>query len=809
MEASMKQIPNRDDELERKRQKNTTAILRVFNYYRVLLSFALLLLFLQVPGQQFVGNSAPQLFQPTILIYIGINVLVSLLSLVLSGKIVSRKDFISSILVIDIIILTLLMFASGGIASGLGNFLIFPVAFAGVLARGRFSVAVAAIAVILAFYAECNLMLVHGNISGDHLFQVGLLGIALFAVNLLFQYLAVQLRRKEAEVTTLHRLNEMRLIAEEARLQLDTSNARLEVLLHSAGDGILGLDMDGAITFANPKAAELLRSPAETLVGENIDKFAFRDETTDNGTRFHGYSLLHRLDQRSHSISESWSWARWDGERFTADYSCEATLDHNGTPNGAVVIFQDATPRREMEEKLNYLANFDSLTDLVNRGYFQSTLEQAVARCTRSGGNLAVLLLDLDHFKCINDQYGHDFGDELLKQVAARMNGCIRQGDTAARLGGDEFAIALLDFNSPENVGLVARNLVDEISKPYQIMGKQLNVSTSIGIALLHPAVATSSELMKNADIAMYVSKSEGRNTWRFFAPHMLAEAESIQRIQMALNNALEQDEFVMHYQPVVSMTDRTVHHAEALIRWNPRGEDPISPDIFIPIAEETGKINEIGSWVLLHVFKQVAAWRDHYGQCPRVAINVSTKQLASSHFRELTRRYLAQYAIPPSAIDLELTETGVMDDPETVREELEALHDMGIHISVDDFGTGYSSLDYLRRLPIDQVKIDKSFTQRISESEHDREIIRVILAIARTLNLTVVAEGIETEEQLQFLLDNDCDFGQGLLFSAALDAVSMSDVIEQGLAVTSRHRQADNITRLSEKRRRMEACLH
>lgn len=227
-------LPNRAEELERKRQRNTTLILRVFNYYRVLLSFALLLLFLELPGEQFVGKSAPHMFQLAILSYIGINILVSLLSLVLSEKIVSRREFISSILIVDICLLTLLMFSSGGISSGLGNFLIFPVAFAGVLARGRYSVAVAASAVILAFYSESNLMMVRGGISSEPIFQVGVLGIALFAVNVLFQYLATQLRRKEAEVTTLERLNEMRLIAEEARRQLDNSNAQLEVLLHQA-----------------------------------------------------------------------------------------------------------------------------------------------------------------------------------------------------------------------------------------------------------------------------------------------------------------------------------------------------------------------------------------------------------------------------------------------------------------------------------------------------------------------------------------------------------------------------------------------
>lgn len=780
MSEMTEELPQWDDELEQKLQHNTTLILRVFNYYRVLLSFALLLLFVQVPDQQFVGKSAPDMFQPAILAYIGTNIVASLLSLVLRESIVARKDFIYTVLVVDIILLTLLMFSSGGVSSGLGNFLMFPVAFAGVLARGRFSVAIAAIAVILAFYAETNLMLLHGGIRNEPLFQVGLLGIALFAVNIFFQYLSVQLRRKEAEVTTLARLNEVRLIAEDTRNQLDKSNARLEVLLHSAGDGILGLSMDGAITFANPKASELLRCSQQDLVGRSIDDFAFADEEEEGEAQFQGYNLLHRLDVRSHSISESWSWKRDDGEQFIADYSCEATLDGDGSPSGAVVIFQDATPRREMEEKLNYLANFDSLTDLMNRGYLQTSLDQSIARCNRSGANLAVLMLDLDHFKYINDQYGHDYGDELLICVAKRMKSCIRQGDTAARLGGDEFAIVLLEFSSPANVGQVARNLVEEISRPYNVKGTDLTVSASIGIAMLNGPDMTSTDLMKNADIAMYVAKSEGRNTWRFFASKMQDDAEAAQRIQSALSTALEHEEFFLEYQPVITLKDRSVHYAEAKIRWCPDGEEPIAREIFIPVAEETGKIYEIGRWALLNLFTQLSDWKTRMGKCPRVAINVSVRQLDNTDFREQLQKYLEQYEISPDLVEIELSETGVMGDPEIVLEELQALRELGIRISVDNFGIGFSSLDYLRRLPIDQIKIDKSFTQRIGDSEHDREIIRVIIAIARTLGLTVVAEGIETAEQVDFLAENDCQFGQGVFFSTPLDADTMTGVFEE-----------------------------
>lgn len=776
------QLPDYADRFEDRRRIKATAILRVFNYYRVFLSFCLLLLFIQVPDQQFVGKYAPDVFQLTILAYIGFNILVSLACLVANYRRVSGHTVIYTLLSTDVLFLTLLMYSSGGISTGLGNFLIFPVAFGGVLIRGRSSVGIAAMAVIMLFYSQTTLMLEQGDLAVEALFQAGLLGIALFAVNLLFQHLGVQLRRREEEVITLETLNEMRQLAEDTRNQLNASNARLEVLLQHAGDGILGLDVDGTITFANPKASELIANPDESLAGKNIRDFAFPDENDRTPTRFSHFNLLHLLDQRARATGEAWQWSRANGDRFVVDYSCEAILDASERPTGAVVIFQDATKRQEMEQQLNYLANYDSLTDLVNRGYFQATLEQSVARCARSGNNLCVLLLDLDHFKCVNDQYGHDYGDALLKEVSSRMSSCIRLGDTAARLGGDEFAILLLDFKSPENVALIARNLVEEISRPYDIKGKQLHVSTSIGIAVFDDSALSANDLMKNADIAMYAAKSESRNTYRFFAPEMQYEAESIQRIQMAMNNAIEQDEFQLYYQPIVDLADNSIHHAEALIRWNPRGEDPISPDIFIPIAEETGKINDIGHWVLRNVMHQMDIWRQHFGACPKVAINVSTRQLMNDFFRKQVERFLNQYRLDPEWIELELTETGMMEDPETVLRELVQLHEMGIRISIDDFGTGYSSLDYLRRLPIDQVKIDQSFTQRLGHSHHDEEIVRVILAIARTLKLTVVAEGIETEAQRKFLRENGCDLGQGHLFYKAMDALNMGTAFSDGL---------------------------
>lgn len=778
----------RDEELERQRQEKRTAIFRIFNYYRTFLAFCLLLLFIQVPGQQFVGTAEPELFQVTILSYIGLNILVALLTLVAKTEFVARTSSMFSVLTIDIILLTLLMYSSGGVASGLGNFLVFPVAFAGVLIVGRVSLVIAAISVILALYCEFNLLMRQGGGDYDMFFHVGLLGAVLFSVNLLFQYVSKQLRKKEAEVTTLEKLNEMRRIAEITRHELEDSNARFEVLLNSAGEGVLGLSLDGEITFANPKACSLLAITRKQLTGSNISEFAdLEPAPSDAVTEFQNYNLLHELQTKATGDDQFHLWCDSNGKPFYVEYSCEATLTPDRQLTGAVVVFQDVTDRKETEQKMHYLANYDALTDLENRSNFQCSLEKAVARASRGNQNVAVLLLDLDHFKYVNDRYGHDMGDALLSEASKRLLACIRTGDTAARLGGDEFAVMLLDFISANNVAIVARNLVEELSRPYLIGGIELNISTSIGVSVFEGGGQTADGLLKAADTAMYEAKSEGRGTYRFFHSDMQQKAEEVQRIQVALQTAIERNEFKIHYQPIVSLQDGTIHHSEALIRWQPRDGEAITPDVFIPIAEESGKINDIGDWILGSVIEQIQAWYLHLGVYPRIAVNVSTKQLKSPHFRAQLQQHLDIYQVPVDAIELELTETGVMDDPDTVMRELTRLHELGVKLSIDDFGTGYSSLDYLRRLPINQVKMDKTFIDGIGQQGNDKEIVKGIIAMAHSIGLQVVAEGIETPEQAESLKAFGCDLGQGYLFSEPRDSLAVTDLIKQSQQTRAR----------------------
>lgn len=794
------------------RQRNKTAILRVFNYYRVFLSFALLLLFIQVPGQEFVGTHAPGLFQMAILGYIGINTTISLLALVLHISIVARDTVSFTIVVFDVIILSLMLYASGGVASGMAHFLIFPVAFAGVLIHGRVSFVIAAVAVIGAFYSEFNLMMPAGGVDSQRIFNLGVLGAMLFAVNGFFQYLTVQLRRKEEQVTTLQRLSEMQALAEQRQSELDSTNKRLEILLDSAGDGVLGLDLTGRITFANPRACQLLALTRDDVIRRNIAEFAGVEDALDNPqTSFQASNVLHQLELGSRQSLDTSNWRRGNGEAFPADYSCKATTDARGDIDGAVVVFEDATARKEVEAEMYHLANFDRLTDLVNRGFFQATMDKALARSRRRGDDIAVMLLDLDHFKYVNDQYGHDTGDEMLKQVAGRIRQCIRSCDTASRLGGDEFAIMLVDFGSTENLALIARNLTDSVARPIEYNGRSVDVSTSVGIAVFDRPDLSGDDLMKCADTAMYVAKTDGRNTYRFFRQEMQEEAEHTQRIQVALQNAVNRSEFDIHYQPIVSLEDSgSIHHSEALLRWNPTDEDPISPDIFIPIAEETGKINEIGDWVLRNVLKQIRRWHQSTGTYVTVAVNVSTRQLTDDTFRRQLMRYLREENLPPHVIEIELTETGVLRHPDIVLAELTQLHDAGIMIAIDDFGTGHSSLDYLRSLPIDFVKIDKTFVHGIGKRVADQNIIKVIVAIARTMNIKVIAEGIETGEQLRFLKDCGCHLGQGFIFSrpvAASDLIgSPATQAEASQEEGTTRKQSANIIDVSVYRERSSA---
>jgi diguanylate cyclase (GGDEF)-like protein len=430
-----------------------------------------------------------------------------------------------------------------------------------------------------------------------------------------------------------------------------------------------------------------------------------------------------------------------------------------------------------MEAYVVHQSFHDSLTGLPNRMLLLDRLGRATAHRASFQAQVAVLCIDLDHFKEVNDTLGHAAGDRLLQIMAERLSDAVREGDTVARIGGDEFVVMLIDLHQLVDAALVADKIVAAVSSPCRIEGVEVQVAPSIGLAIFPHDGTDPDTLLKNADTAMYHAKHDGGAHYRFFTPEMQTVASQRLALGSALQRAIRDDEFVMHYQPKVQAASGAIVGFEALIRWPQADGIPISPSLFIPIAEETGRIDPIGAWAIGQVAAELQRWGAlGFGDVP-IAVNVSALQFRRTDVAHNLAAAVTTAQIAPGMLEVELTESGVMSDPLQAIETLRRIHSLGMTIAIDDFGTGYSSLSYLKRFPIDKLKIDASFVRDIATDPSDAAIVLAIISLAHVLDLTVIAEGVETEAQMAFLIEHGCDELQGHLFSAAVsndDALAM-----------------------------------
>jgi diguanylate cyclase (GGDEF)-like protein/PAS domain S-box-containing protein len=575
-------------------------------------------------------------------------------------------------------------------------------------------------------------------------------------------------RVKTVEDITERKVTELALrAAEEA---LFDERERAQVTLNSIGDAVLSTDMQGNVTYLNQVAEAMTGWSNVAALGRPLAEVF---NIIDGVTRELGANPAQRAikEDRTVGLAADSVLIRRDGFESAIEDSAAPIHNRDGRDAGAVIVFHDVSKSRAMALKMAHLAQHDFLTDLPNRVLLTERLTQAIGLANRHHKQVALLFLDLDHFKHINDSLGHTIGDLLLQSVADRLTGCVRASDTVCRQGGDEFVILLAEIAQPQDTTQVAEKLLAEFALPHLIDGQELHVTLSIGISVYPDDGRDVDTVMQNADTAMYHAKENGRNNYQFFTAAMNAHAVRRQLVESGLRRALKQGEFLLHYQPQIDLASGAMTGAEALIRWQDPNLGAINPGQFVPIAEECGLIVPIGQWVLREACRQTQAWLVAGLTAVPVAVNISAVEFRHKGFLEGVTRVLAETGLPPRYLELELTESILMHDAESQESVLEALKILGVVLAIDDFGTGYSSLSYLKRFPIDTLKIDQSFVRDLATDADDATIVSAVIGMGRNLKQRVIAEGVETTEQLVFLQAQHCNEGQGFLFSHPLTA--------------------------------------
>ena len=550
----------------------------------------------------------------------------------------------------------------------------------------------------------------------------------------------------------------------------------LDTVLNNMSQGVIMFDGRGQLVFFNQRYLEMYGlSPDVVIRGCDLaDLLRHRKAVGTLSVDPEKYitELMNdiRLGKTSSTIAKA-----PDGRVFSV---MRKPLEDGGW----IATHEDITDRQAAEERIVHMARHDALTDLPNRTMLRERLEYELKRVKRGEG-LAVLCLDLDNFKSVNDTLGHPIGDELLKVVADRLRSCIRDSDTIARLGGDEFAIIMTAVEDPRAAVALAKRIRESITRPYHLDGHQLLTDISIGISLAPVDAAEPDLVLKNADMALYGAKADGRGTYRFFEPEMDARMKARRELEMDLRKALANAEFELHYQPLVNLETNAITGFEALLRWNHPVRGLISPAEFIPIAEEIGIIVPVGEWVLRQACQEAVNWPGDV----KVAVNLSPVQLKNKNFVELVINVLANSGLPADRLQLEITETVLMQNTFNTLATLQKLRALGVQIALDDFGTGYSSLSYLRSFPFDKIKIDRSFVQDLSSSKEPLAIVHAVAGLAKSLNMVSTAEGVETKQQRDALQSLGCVEMQGYLFSRPRPSGEVAEILLQSQAAAVR----------------------
>ncbi len=536
------------------------------------------------------------------------------------------------------------------------------------------------------------------------------------------------------------------------------SEQKLRLHAHQAPLAFIEWDLSFRVVEWNPAAESIFGYSRQEALGRHAANLIAAERGCDTIA-----TLWKRLLIDKHSAQVTVENRTKQERNIVCEWYYTPLVDAQGRVLSVMTLAQDVTANREAQEQLNYLAYHDELTGLPNRSLYNDRLSQAMIEARRQGRYVGVMLLDIDNFKMVNDTMGHEAGDELLRDIGKRLSVCLRESDTVSRFGGDEFGLVLADMGDPRDAIFVAQKILDSFAPPFFVGGRELFVGPSFGITIFPVDSNDLDGLVKNADSAMYHAKAQGRNNFQFYSVELTARVQSRLDMETSLRRALERREFLLHYQPKFSLETGEMTGVEALIRWQHPELGMVPPHDFIGIAEENGLILPIGEWVLRAACQEVKRWHDEGLAQVKLAVNLSTRQFRQNRLKETLAGVLAETGFDPRFLEFEITESG-MESSAEVSEVLGELKAMGISISLDDFGTGYSSLSYLKRFPIDALKIDRSFVRDIPEDLDDAAIVRAIIAMSRSLRMKVIAEGVETEEQQQFLRAEGCDEIQGFL---------------------------------------------